>query len=400
MNFASLFSSSATIPGHMRKTTCLSFGRMLIISVLLLLSAFGLTDRLQAQTSSAMSLINEDSRTVMNFYKKADSAEVRQSLNTVLKFFNNAQYEQGLTIVNRMIQADSSVWPLYLMSGAIYLATEDFDNCIRHCNLTLDYQNVPELMALRGMAYFGNEDFDNARKDIEKATKNGNYYFLHGLWAAHLAEEAECAEAFKYISLAKQKAPNALTCYYAARAFVLCDQVDSALNNISQSLRLEKTLDSYKFRSLIYAYNQDQANWQADQDSILLLLDTLLTYHPDNISLFQEKYRQLMSMSQFGRADTLLDQWLVKRPTIDIYLAKYNTYKEMGREKDADLWMQKAYALDSNNIEMTQVLIELSTENRDYKNTIRLCNKIIDAPGGSYSKDELAYAYHKRGNAK
>jgi tetratricopeptide (TPR) repeat protein len=378
---------------------CRLWKSILIIILICFLSL--ISRNIVAQTNPSGQIIFDSQRTIMSFYQSSDTVEAKRLVHSITDFFNSAHYEQAITIVNRMIQKDSAVWPCYLLNAALYFSMKDYESCIRNCNIALEYHQYPDVVAMRGLAFYNNGNYSLARKDFDYMLSIDNkYYVFDALWSTYLANNNECTEAAAYRQKALQNGSDAWTYFFVSKSYLMCQQFDTGFYYLNRSIRTSKTLEALDLRSSIYIYQHNAAAYRADKDTILMFIDSLITLYPDREELYEQKFHQLLLTGREYKAGALIDKRLEIDSTVGLLVSKYYLLMNQDRTSDAEICLKRAMTMDSTNIDLVNIRIDLSTQKHDYKKTIWLCNRIIEAPSDTYEKEVIAYAYRKRGNAK
>jgi tetratricopeptide (TPR) repeat protein len=374
--------------------------RYLVKTMVILLLSLS-SNHLAGQTNPSIQIFKENQQTILSFYSATDSTEVMQTFHFIDDFFNSGHYKEALTLVNRMIQKDSAIWPCYMLNAAICMGMNDYQSCIRYCNLSLEYKPFPAIVALRGLSYYNTGKYSLARKDFDYIiSTDKKYYLFDALWANYLASKNECVEAIKISRNALKYANDEWTCFYVAKSFFYCQQIDSGLFFVNESIRKLKTLDALKLRSRFHLYLHNDSAYLADKEIILIFLDSLITLNPDNAQLYEEKFYQLKAAGKYAEAEILIDKRIEMDNSADLLMSKFYLLRNQDRNDEAESCLKKAQILDSNNFNLNYELIDQFTQQHNYQKAIQLCDRIINAPAETYKKSDISYAYRKRGNAK
>ncbi len=371
------------------------------ITTVAFLVLFLFTDRCSAQFISDDPILKKTGLTIYEFYNDKDTNALKSTIDRIDSLIQKEKYKQALAIVNNIIHNDSSFYPVFGYLAVINLALGNFDECVRACNYILNMSDLPELYIIRGIAYLAKEDFRHAKTDIDKVISlSDKYYFLYAIWGAYLASIGHCSEASEYCRLALKKNDSAPTWFYAAKYYLYCENGDSALYYVDKALDSLRNADVYLLRAQIKYELDDYNGYIENFDSTIRIIDRLILEQPDNIELFEAKYKIFISFSEPYLALGILDEMITRWPSAGLYMEKFHLAQNMGLDDKADSCINLALKMDSTNAEILFYLIDIYTELHNYEKVIHICNKIIQSTGDLYQIGDIAYAYRKRGNAK
>ncbi len=367
---------------------------VLFVSMLISLGA-------KAQLLMEDPLARNAGMTINEFYNKYDSTSLIHVIYQVDSLCKLYKFRSALYIINNVIHNDSSFYAAYGIRAVINFNMEEYKACIIACNRFLNYQDNPEILAIRGLAYYQEEKFREAKSDFDQLVKmDAEYYYLYALWSNFLAANGHCTDASYFYKQALKKNNTALTWYYTARSYFMCQKADTALYYLEKVMDSSSSVDTYILMAQIKYELDDYNGYRENVDSALMEMDRMISESGGSSDLLKKKFELLMTFGLGEQALDVMDIVLQQSPSAEGYMSKFYLASQLGMDEIADSALQFAIRLDPANDGVLEIMIESFTDKRDYAQVISLCNVIISKPEGTYEKSFVAFAYRKRGNAK
>jgi tetratricopeptide (TPR) repeat protein len=246
-----------------------------------------------------------------NLYLQIDNSNAQiYMLRARCIIYNNSEYIEGLTDLDKAIAIDPNNYQPYYLKGSIYLFQNQYNSAINaFAKALLLNKKDAYSYAGRGLSYLKLKDTVSAQSNMLSAVKldslNPDIIELRGEFYLEMGKYAQASKDFKYVL---KKDPLRLSCYINnSKALLNLGKFKEGLDNINAYLSKDGELvaEIKLNRALLYLSLDSLSKAESDFDDLILIkFEPNVTYLYSGICYYRSGFysKALWSLQQAGKS--------------------------------------------------------------------------------------------------